>query len=124
MVLLNQEQVVLFSLAEGGGRMDKLAHALLDLGFFSALGTSENTVGVGPLEFVRRGPPNTVASKNGIAVVYDEEGRPWIIDTHLFTVDMISKLDSQFHLKHEEVYVPHAEDGGDFLFRVLPSLQN
>lgn len=105
--------------------MDKLSHVLLDMGFYPVLGTIETMPDM-TVAMVKRGTPNTGNSKNGVAVVYDEAGRPWIIDTRLFTLDRIEAIDLQFQTfirtRREEVHVPHSEDGGEFLFKVLPNL--
>ena len=95
----------------------ELSHTLLDLGFLCALGTSERGVAE---NFVGRGNPNTYDHNNGVVVVYDEEGRPWIIPGNLLTgkaAEMLRKL----YLKRG-AFVPHSNDGGHFIRDVLPLL--
>ena len=109
----------------------KLSHKLLDLGFFSALGTSEHPGMRKEGVPVKRGRPNTYDSNNGVMVVYDEDGRPWIksndlqakgfkIDSqgyHGTFADMIQKHDLQ-----RGAIVPHSNDGGYFVQKVIPTL--
>ena len=84
------------------------------MGFFSALGTSE---GEGHVE---RGRPNVKDSNNGVLVVYDEEGRPWIMG--------VSKLSDNVHVSlldfdlSRGAYVPHSNDGGHFMSEVVAKL--
>ena len=87
--------------------MAKLSQKLFNLGFFSALGTIEEDG-----DNVVVGPPNTRDYNNGIRVVYDEEGRPWI----LHFSKMSDKVEAElrvYNLKHG-AYVPHSNDGGRF----------
>ena len=109
----------------------KLSHKLLDLGFFSALGTSEHPGGRDEELHVRRGRPNTQDSNNGVTVVYDEDGRPWIrsIDSAAeeFQRDRVGyrgTLASLFleHDLHQGAYVPHSNDGSHFVREVIPTL--
>jgi hypothetical protein len=99
----------------------KLSHALLDTGFFCALGTTESHGG--GVSFVRRGEAKTWDSNNGILVVYDEAGRPWIT-TH----SKLNKLDGdveelvRLHDLNRGAPVPHSNDGGYFVRHVLPTL--
>lgn len=95
----------------------KLSHKLLDIGFFSALGTSEEEVHVG------RRTPNTYDSNNGVTVVYDEEGRPWIVrNDHLDGVMEKFQIVIAEHSLKRGAYVPHSNDGGYFVHEVLPKL--
>ena len=98
---------------------NKLSHNLMDLGFFSALGTSEHPAMERQETHVKRGKPNTYDSNNGVTVVYDEEGRPWIIrSVPLFSEEVRIILRN---LKHG-AYVPHSNDGGNFVLNILPTL--
>ena len=63
----------------GIGILDRCAEALIDLGFFSALGTSEYPGFTSEECHVKRGTPNSQDYNNGVLVVYDEDGRPWIM---------------------------------------------
>ena len=104
--------------------MDKLSHALINLGFYPVLGTHEDTAGIGPLEVVKRGTPYTINSKNGVTVIYDERGWPWIIAENRFTVADLESLGGAnvFKLDYGKAYVPHAADNGRFLLEVLSKL--
>ncbi|RJQ37825.1 hypothetical protein C4552_00320 [Candidatus Parcubacteria bacterium] len=95
---------------------DKLSHNLLDLGFFSALGTTEHCGGV-PRQ-VRRRTAYRWDYNNGVAVVYDEEGRPWILPGEKFTQKIKDKLEIRLRLT-QGTYVPHSNDGGSYIKRVL-----
>lgn len=95
---------------------NKLSHTLLDLGFFSALGTIEHDAG--RPDHVPRGKDNTFDSNNGVTVVYDEVGRPWIIQTSRFTAEVSTALNREFSLQRG-AYVPHSNDGGHFVREIV-----
>ena len=97
---------------------NKLSHVLIDNGFFSALGTTESHGGGNSL--VKRGNPNTQDNNNGVLVVYDEVGRPWIIPTSNFTDEVA--LNFRFESLVRGAHVPHSNDGGYFVKRILPML--
>jgi len=109
------------------GSRDKLSHKLLELGFFSALGTSEHpglATGVAVRAcHVRRKKPNTWDSNNGVTVVYDELGRPWIIrrENTFKIVDFGAMIIHAYNLERG-AYVPHSNDGGWFITEVIPGL--
>ncbi len=112
-----------------GNDRSKLSHKLLDFGFFSALGTSQTrcfgvTTETDEELRVKRGKPNTYDSNNGVTVVYDEDGRPWIIrSSHIDKVGMDSLhiAAGEYNMKRG-AYVPHSNDGGTFVNEVLPKL--
>ena len=94
--------------------MGKLSHKLIDIGFFSALGTSEHP-GMSYEEcHVKRGTANTYDYNNGVTVVYDEEGRPWISLRNVITDEFVEKF-----LLKRGAYVPHSNDGGHFVREVI-----
>ena len=93
----------------------KLSHTLLDLGFFSALGTTERIGGEETL--VERRAPNAWDYNNGALVVYDEAGRPWILPGEKFNDDTRDAI-GKFGLKRG-AYVPHSNDGGGFIHTVV-----
>lgn len=96
----------------------KLSHSLMDMGFFSALGTSEHPGMMSEEVYVRRGRPNTWDYNNGVTVVYDEEGRPWIHCRYFCsTVDIEMPRGLQCG-----AHVPHSNDGGHFVREVIPIL--
>lgn len=104
--------------------MGKLSHNLLDLGFFSALGTSEHPGHCQEEQHVKRGTPFTYDHNNGVAVVYDEDGRPWIKPVRDFTDEVrtaVWTLLDEFKIK-QGAYVPHSNDSGHFVRTVLPTL--
>lgn len=99
----------------------ELSHKLLDLGFFSALGTTE-TVGAGEKRFVERQSPRTLDINNGVMVVVDDEGRPWIMKVRrMEMVAMYHDVFTKFNFRRG-TYVPHSNDGGHFVDDVLPAL--
>lgn len=110
--------------------MDKLSHELIDLGFFCALGTSEK-VPVLPEDghvhsVVMLGTPLTWDTNNGVTVFYDEEGRPWIVKNSEVGEVMnlaMRKLIKEFNLRRG-AGVPHSNDGGHFVCKVLPMLMS
>lgn len=108
--------------------MGKLSHTLLDLGFFCALGTTERA----SLErggIVHRGTPFTLDHNNGVTVIHDEDGRPWIIRNDQLVEDeqaselgkRFKEMCNQFPIKRGAC-VPHSNDGGHFIRTVLPTL--
>jgi len=119
-----------------GTLVPRLSHRLIDLGFFCALGTFEHIFG--PEEtvvavmrnldnYVKRGEPNKYDHNNGVMVVYDEGGRPWILQvsriedtTRRYAVMVL--LREEYGLKHG-AYVPHSNDGGFFIHEIVPNLR-
>jgi hypothetical protein len=102
---------------EGATMGDKrLAHVLIDLGFFSALGTTEFD---GTL--VRKGEEFTWDTNNGVTVVFDQIGRPWIKRTSQVSHETMTELITAFGLERG-ARVPHSNDGGHFILETLPSL--
>lgn len=94
-----------------------LSHVLLDLGFFSALGTSEHPGMMNEGVHVKRGTPNTCYDNNGVTVVYDEVGRPWIMRNAKITPEIQRAIRASSPLERG-AYVPHSNDGGWFLREV------
>lgn len=96
----------------------KLSHTLLDLGFFSALGTLEYSGSRAQATTVLRGTPLCWDANNGVIAFYDEEGRPWIKrnDGVYETGEMTRKLAADHNVRRG-CHVPHSNDGG--LFREL-----
>ena len=101
---------------------DKLSHKLLDLGFFSALGTTERSAGQPDGFLVKRGTPNTFDYNNGVVVVYDEMGRPWLKPgPGGVLVEEIHEIRNEYSLTIG-AHVPHSNDGGRFAHEILPTL--
>lgn len=107
----------------------KLSHKLIDFDFFCALGTTQHA-GPRRLEIiVKRGTPNTYDHNNGVTVVYDEVGRPWIrygrhVPPHMSANEYnesINRLIGEYKLVRG-ASVPHSNDGGCFVREVLPTL--
>lgn len=102
-----------------------IASKLLDLGFFCALGTNEILNGRPSLEYVRRGKPFTYDCNNGVYVIYDESGRPWIIRWSTLAGKLATENHEFENLTrhlHRGAYVPHSNDGGRFAIEILPTL--
>lgn len=101
-----------------------IASKLLDLGFFCAFGTTETVAS--SLILVNRGQPLTTSRNNGVLVVYDEDGRPWIMRVSKFTNGKDLALFGFAHENHltfkPGAYVPHSNDGGHFVLEILPTL--
>lgn len=94
--------------------MDKvLSEKLEEAGFLKVLGTMETAGGfigeVGP------GEPGRFDSNNGVSVVYDERGYPWI--HRGWPVSPYS-----FGLSSEKcgAGVPHSNDGGAYIETLFP----
>lgn len=99
-----------------------LSVRLLRNSFFWALGTFENS---GLMTnggcYVVRGAPLTWDQNNGVVVVYDEEGRPWIIRRNR-EVDLIIETFCRDFKLQRGAYVPHSNDGGLFVKEVFEKL--
>jgi len=95
-----------------------LSRKLLDLGFFSALGTTQHFAGGEGL--VERGTPYTTDQNNGVVVVYDEKGWPWIVSASEYTDASRRYLGDE--VMNHGAHVPHSNDGGHFVRDVLPYL--
>ncbi len=103
----------------------KISHVLLDLGFFSALGTTEHAGPRPQVLVVKRQTPFTYDYNNGVMVVYDEEGRPWIRSGEVSIYEMVTELrnERRDNPLTRGAYVPHSNDGGHFVREILPELQ-
>ena len=101
--------------------MGNLSHKLLDLNFFSALGTTERE-GLSGRQIVGRGEPYTYDKNNGTLVIYDEAGWPWIkMMADVDDVDVLREVLRVYPVK-VGAYVPHSNDGGNFVRVVVPAL--
>ncbi len=106
----------------------KFSHRLLDMGFFCVLGTHE--FGAGETEFVKRGVVYTYDVNNGVFVMYDEEGRPWILPSGLMSIawkkgnirEEFKEFPMIQRVLKQGAHVPHSNDGGRFVRGVLPTL--
>jgi hypothetical protein len=96
----------------------ELSHTLLDLDFFCAIGTMQKVGGQDVL--VVAGESRTWDRNNGILVIHDDEGRPWI--KHQAEGGMLlATLQDTYNLRRG-AHVPHSNDGGRFVAEVLPAL--
>ena len=93
-----------------------LSHKLLVHDFMPVYGTTEK-VG-GQQKLVMMGTPFTWATNNGILVVCDERGRPWIKRSGDIS-DFAKFFDGQPNSRG--AYVPHSNDGGEFVSAMLRS---
>ncbi|MFH1170829.1 MAG: hypothetical protein V1704_04695 [Candidatus Vogelbacteria bacterium] len=84
-----------------------LSQVLLEHQFMPVYGTTEKVDG--KLMLVSTGMPFTWDANNGISVVYDENGRPWIKRGNL-----PSPWSSDCPTIIPGAYVPHSNDGGWF----------
>ncbi|MFA5173126.1 MAG: hypothetical protein WC435_01855 [Candidatus Paceibacterota bacterium] len=91
---------------------------LIDLGFFSALGTTEYPGGGNVGSYVEKGKPFTWDKNNGVTVVYDERGWPWIGRS----LEPPLQGENYYFALTRGAYVPHSNDGGHFIQEVLPTL--
>jgi hypothetical protein len=92
-----------------------LSERLLRHRFFWVLGTMENLALVtSGLCQVERKEPLTWDQNNGVVVVYDEEGRPWII-RRTEAIDLLIETFCRDFGLQRGAYVPHSNDGGKFI---------
>lgn len=92
--------------------MGPLATALFSLGFIPALGTIEKGFH-GDATPVVKGKRKMYDSCNGVLVIYDELGAPWIIRCDLLEEGSLKEIISK-HRLGKGIYVPYANDGGRF----------
>lgn len=107
---------------KGVAKMDtKLSAVLLSADFFPVLGTTER-MGLGDGDTsVCLGTPFIWDANNGILVIYDERGWPWITLWRISPIDVYG-LEKDFNLKRG-AWVPHSNDAGAFVHTVvLPAL--
>lgn len=97
--------------------MDPLITALQLLGFISVLGT-EQAGFHGQVDRVVRDHSRKHDQNNGVVVVYDQSGAPWIVRCIDLNEGELAKLVRDFDLK-EGAPVPHSNDGGDFFRTVI-----
>lgn len=93
-----------------------LSQQLYESGFFSALGTLQNNGSV-----VKRGRPLTYDYNNGVHVIYDQQGWPWIVHRSQTSGELIAELVIDYALM-QGAFVPHSNDGGKFILQTLPEL--
>ncbi len=88
-----------------------LSQVLLAHKFMPVQGTTEK-VGV-EKKTVSKGAPFTWDTNNGVSVVYDENGHPWIVrgEFNPRRLYMSYKVD----LLTRGAYVPHSNDGGQYI---------
>jgi hypothetical protein len=97
---------------------EPLSQKLKAAGFYYALGTYENYYDieknkyVSAKERVKKGEPYHSGYNNGVTVVYDEEGRPWVKSGFVNTKTTFSDVSK---LRFDGAYVPHSNDGGHFM---------
>ena len=103
--------------------MGKLSHWLIDNGFFSALGTTEKPgMIVGNHRVVVKGIPLAWDCNNGIMVVHDEEGRPWIKRQSNVLFAQFQSIRTNFPELWRGCFVPHSNDGGYFVRKVVDEI--
>lgn len=91
---------------------------LVNMGFKPVFNTTE-TFGGNKQALVLWGhSPLSWGYNNGVAVVYDEDDRPWL--KHRLTGEEMRKLHATG--MPSNAYVPHSNDGGRFVREVLPNL--
>lgn len=98
----------------------KLSENLSNLGFFLALASTEHAGPKGTEIPVQRGTPLTTDYNNGVRVVYDEIGRPWILYAH--GVEEMLKIEAAGYKLVIGAHVPHSNDGGHFVREIMPKL--
>ncbi len=94
----------------------RLSTVLLNGGFFPVLGTTERMGPSGSNPVVLIGTQFSWDANNGIMVVYDERGWPWIT-LWWNGARVIDGLERDFNLRRG-AFVPHSNDGGCFVYTV------
>ena len=95
-----------------------IARKLADLGFTSTLGTREESLTLDQNKEIKANPEKAFrhGHNNGVFVVYDHRGIPWIRRGYLNPAEQ-----SELELKDElrGVYVPHSNDCGMWVQKFL-----
>lgn len=100
----------------------KLSHVLLDQGFFSILGMTENVYG--KKRIIKKGDPYTYHQNNSTIVVCDERGIPWVHSIRVIeNTDALYQELKYFGVREAEIWVPFSNDSGEQL-RYLLELRN
>ena len=101
----------------------KISQELRQLGFRSVFATNESVAGVSTP--VRQREPLTWDNNNGVIVVYDELGSPWICRSDHFADSehrfKFTTLLREYGVKRG-AYVPHSNDGGHFIYVLMAGL--
>jgi hypothetical protein len=104
-----------------------LSQRLRAHGLFCALGSTETHNN----KVVGRGEPYSWDRNNGIIVIHDEDGWPWVqfqscIRPGLYRINHYPSVEIELlcgsHKLKRGGYVPHSNDGGQFIGSVLPEL--
>ena len=81
--------------------------------FFMVAGTTERARGCLSEDLVGRGTPLTWDINNGLMVIYDDIGMPWIRCTRWVTRNWEEEF-VEHHKLTRGARVPHSNDGGTF----------
>jgi hypothetical protein len=108
-----------------------LSSELRKLGFFMVYGQIElSCSGIQPenysdLSLIGKGDPKKYDYNNGVHVVYDEEGYPWICNYDRISGSSLDQLKKFFGLE-SGAWVPHSNDGGTYIRALMqiPLKQN
>ena len=96
------------------GTQTILSQVLKEQGYKNVLATNERHAGgASPVWY---GQPFTWDYNNGVTVVYDENGEPWIKHGRLWLEGLKPEL------LERGAHVPHSNDGGHFVREILPTL--
>jgi hypothetical protein len=88
--------------------MNALTRKLIALTFLPVLNVEENN-GFGDPVKVISGQPNRFDINNGIMVIYDHVGSPWIISLSNISHERIAEMVDIFHLRRG-AYVPFSNN--------------
>jgi len=91
-----------------------LSEVLKRLGFVIVFETVEK-FGDGQSAVVGRGVARTYDINNGVLAIYDEDGRPWVLPRRVWQEGPAVELFSFFPDLTCGAYVPHSNDGGEFI---------
>lgn len=92
---------------KGRRKMDTISNRVSRFGFMHVFRMTES-FGRGDTAKVDKGLPGRWDQNNGVIVVYDEDGQPWIYPASRMTDDIRSFVRSL----HPGEYVPFSNDGG------------
>lgn len=90
--------------------MGKLSDDLLELGFSLVLDRLEYPGGRKEGTKVSCGTAKTFDHNNGVTVVYDQEGRPWVIQGKRLVYGTMDRL-RRYHSLQHGAYVPFSNGG-------------
>ena len=104
------ERLAMMSFKEGAMMSKNISQTLAEKPHFKQVSTLVETVG-GQSKTIAKGTPLTWDANNGVTVIYDEDGYPWV-----------TPGEAPVHGLRKGAYVPFSNDGGAGMRFLFPHL--